>query len=457
MDNISPISAGPAYFLLVVVAGLILFDCRRDVRQLVSARNVFLVTIMAWFLLEACLLPAAVLRYSQSEHLFGLIVVGLCVGSFLAGYSGSRGGIFDGVFRRLVTLESPRLIWGVFLFAIFLGFLPLVVIAKGNLWLIVEDAFFSKARWSSIFQRGRFGGTRDAFLELQLFQRAALPLAAAIMVQKKQGVERRIVVVLFLVYMIARALNDGTRSKVIEIFLPLAAAIYWRFSPSMKRRALLVGLPMIMVFGLAWSAASVLGRNEGRLDWEGAMDADYVGFEMFRELLYLQQAIPSRGPYQWGHTYLVQLVNPIPRFLWQGKPTGDAGLLMAELQDALANGADLTISPGLIGEMHWNGGIPGIVLVSLILGYFAKSWDRARPLAQQSILAFTVFAAGLAVIFVSGRSINMNTAYGMLGLYVILILFSRKGRQILPVARSSATPSLVAGRNAPELRSPNSR
>ncbi len=429
MDNISSISAAPAYVLLLLLAGLIAVDCWRDIRQLVSARNVFLLTIMAWFLMEACLLPKAVHRYSQDEHVFALLSVGLCAGAFLAAYHGTRGGVFDGVFRRLVSVESPRLIWGVFLFALFFGFLPLVVIANGNILLILEDAFTSRGRWSSIFQRGRFGGARDAFLELQLFLRAALPIAAAIMVQRKQGAGRKFLVIAFLVYMVARALNDGTRSKVLEVFLPLGAAVYWRFPSSLKRKALLWGLPVLLALGFLWSAASVIGRNEGRLDWERAMEADYVGFEMFRELLYLQKVIPDQAPYQRGRTYLVQLVNPIPRFIWPDKPTGDAGLLMAELQDTVAHGADLTVSPGLVGEMYWNGGIPGILFVSALLGYLAKSWDRARPLAQQSILAFTVFAAGLAIIFLSGRSITMSTAYGMLGLYVILIMFSRKGQR----------------------------
>jgi oligosaccharide repeat unit polymerase len=420
----NPISSWPAYGLLIVVTCLIAFDCRRDIRQLVAARNVFLITVIAWFLLEAILLPEAVLKYSQSEHLFALLSVFLCVGSFLAAYSSTRGGAFDGLFRRLVNIESPRLIWGVFLFALFLGFLPLLVIARGDVLLIVQDAFFSRGRWSSVFQRGRFGGAKDAFLELQLFLRAALPLAAAIMVQKKQGTGRKCVVGLFLLFMSVRAINDGTRSKLIEVVLPMGAALYWRLSPVLKRRALLIGLPALMALGFFWSAASVIGRNEGRLDWEGAMEADYVGFEMFRELLYLQRVIPVRASYQLGNTYLVQLVNPIPRFLWPSKPSGDAGLMMAELQETVAHGADLTVSPGLVGEMYWNGGIPGVLIVSFILGYLAKSWDRARPLAQQSILAFTVFAAGLAIIFVSGRSITMSTVYGMLGLLVVLILFS---------------------------------
>jgi len=414
---------------LGILAMIIAYDCRRDIRQLVSARNVFLLTIAAWFLLEACLLPDDLYRYTQFEHLLGLMAVAVCVTGFLAGYTGSRGGAFDGMFRKLVAVDRPRVIWGVFLFAVFAGFLPLLLIAKGNVLLILEDAFVSKARWSSIFQRGRFGGARDALLELQMFLRAALPIGAAILVQRKQSTLRKAFVALFFIYMTVRALNDGTRSKVVEVVLPLAAAVYWRFSPALKRRALFFGLPLLLGLGMLWSAASVLGRNQGRMDWEGAMNADYIGFEMFRELLYLQSVIPNRAPFQLGNTYYVQLVNPIPRFLWPDKPIGDAGLQLAGLQDTVAHGADLTIAPGLVGEMYWNGGWPGIFILSLLLGYLAKSWDRVRQLAQQSILAFTVFAAGLAIIFVSGRAFSMSTTYGMLALYVIMIFFSRKSRR----------------------------
>ncbi len=57
MDGSVSISALPAGSLLIVVFGLIVVHCQRDIRQLVTARNVFLLTIMAWYLLEACLLP----------------------------------------------------------------------------------------------------------------------------------------------------------------------------------------------------------------------------------------------------------------------------------------------------------------------------------------------------------------------------------------------------------------
>jgi oligosaccharide repeat unit polymerase len=436
MDQLSHISSTPAYLLLVIIAGLIAFNCQRDVRQLVSARNVFLLTIMAWYLFEACLVPKELQKYDQAEYISALMCVVISVFSFLIGYSVTRGGVFDGIFSRLAGIDSPRLLWTVFLFALFIGFFPLFVIAKGNVLAILEDAFVPKSRWSGPFQRGRYGGARDAFLELQMFLRAAIPLAAAILVHVRQNSPRRFGAALFLTYAFARAFNSGTRSQVIEVFLPIAAAIYWRLPVALKKNAIVFGLPAIVVLALIWSAASVVTRNKGDFQWEKAANADYVGFEMFRELLFIRKTIPRLADHQYGYTYFVQIVNPVPRFLWPNKPAGDAGLQLAALQDAItANGeAYLTVSPGLLGEMYWNFNIPGIVILSAFAGYLAKSWDRVRPMATQSILAFTVFAAGLAIIFMFGRSINMNTLYGMMALFGLLVLLGRRKKTLRPIA-----------------------
>ena len=132
-------------------------------------------------------------------------------------------------------------------------------------------------------------------------------------------------------------------------------------------------------------------------------------------------------------------MNPIPRALWPGKPDDDAGLELARFKGLIANGsAYLTVSPGLIGEMYWNFGIVGVVLISGFFGYLAKSWDRVRPFSQHSVLAFTVFAAGLAIIFLSGRSVNMATLYGLLALSALLILFHRRSkRRAVPITGQS--------------------
>jgi hypothetical protein len=413
--------------LLLVCTGVIVHDCRWDIRQLVSARNVFVLTLMAWYVLEACLAPKELQIYTQQHFDLGVGYVVLSLCAFLMGYHNTKGGAFDPLFRRLARIDNPNTILGVFLIACAIGFLPLMVIAKGDVVVILKDAFLERSsRWSSVFGRGRYGGWKDAFLELQMFLRAAVPLAAAVLADRRQRFEAKATACAFLIYMLAGAYRSGTRAKVVEVVLPLAAAAYWRMPAHLKRQAILFGLPAMAVLGLFWSAASVSGRNSGRVDWDKATEVDYVGFEMFRELLYISSIVPEKTGYKYGHTYYVQAVNPIPRALWPSKPVGDAGLELAKHRGMVAGGdAYLTVSPGLLGEMYWNFGVFGIGGLSGLLGYLAKSWDRVRPYSAQSILAFTVFAAGLAIIFLSGRSINMATLYGMLALFCLLVLLSK--------------------------------
>jgi hypothetical protein len=198
-----------------------------------------------------------------------------------------------------------------------------------------------------------------------MFLRAAIPLAAAILVHRGQSQAQRAVAFAFLVFMFARAFTGGTRSQVVEVFLPIAAALYWRFSPAAKRASLFFGLPALCIFAVIWSAANVLGRREGTMEWERATEAEYVGFEMFRELLFISEAVPSSEKYKLGRTYFVQMINPIPRAVWKKKPIDDAGLELAKLKGWVAGGdAYLTVSPGLIGEMYWNFGIPGVAAIS---------------------------------------------------------------------------------------------
>ena len=110
-------------------------------------------------------------------------------------------------------------------------------------------------------------------------------------------------------------------------------------------------------------AAIVASRNSGELDMSKGQSVTYVGNEMLQELAFITENFPQRCEYLWGYNYYVQIVNPIPRFLWNGKPTLDSGILLAELKgNADKSGeATMTNSPGLIGEMYLNFGVLGIL------------------------------------------------------------------------------------------------
>jgi oligosaccharide repeat unit polymerase len=423
-----------AIALACIVVGAIIWDLRADIRRLISGRNVVLLGILVWFLLEPMMLPVALTeRYSQEEYNFGLVCVSLALGSFLATYHSSRPKVLNEFANKLCGCADSGLEWKLFLIALFIGLAPMIYFGNFNPLVLLEDVGVFGMRWGGTLARDRYGGIRDAILELQMFLKAALPLAIAIAISTRNSLPRRALASVFVLWMLARALSSATRSDLIQTGLPILGGVYYVLAPHWQRRAILT-VPILMLFGYYWSSAVVVSRTSGNFDWEAADRAKYAGNEMFRELLFLTTHVPDQVSYLWGLTYYTQLVNPIPRFLWPGKPVGDAGLLLAIAGGEVnrrSGEAYLTRSPGLIGEMYWNFGIFGIVCLSAFGGYIVRGWDNMREQAYSTPFAFFVYCAGLAILFLFGRSFNLHTMYGVLSLAILLFIAapSRKKAQ----------------------------
>lgn len=428
--------------LALLLVGIVASDVSRDVRRLISARTVSLFTIFCWFVLEAIQVPEDLTRdHSQAEYDFAAILVGVAIVCFVIGYHTSRSRVFDGFARRLPHLDSQELVWRLFAIGATIGFLPLLVISGFDIYEIVSSAFSQKARWSGSFGRGRYGNLQSAFLELQMFLSAVVPLAVVILFDRRASRLRRIICALFTIWMVSRNLLDGTRSKILPVVLPILVIGYLKMSAPRQRLTLLIGVPILCVAGYIWSAASVVTRNSGEFSLAAAEQADYVGFEMFRELVYLSRNVPDRLDYQLGKTYLVQVANPIPRALWPSKPVGDAGLLLAAARGAVdpeTGEPTMTISPGLLGEMYWNFGLVGVAGLSALWGWLARCWDRLPLVTGGSVMSYVIYCSGLAIIFANGRSFSMPSLYGLLSFAVLLYLITSR----LPV---SGGPTAIPG------------
>ena len=85
-----------------------------------------------------------------------------------------------------------------------------------------------------------------------------------------------------------------------------------------------------------------------------------------------------------------------------------------------ANGeAYLTRSPGIIGEMYLNFGFVGIIALSFFGGWLVKGWDLIRERYSNSLVCLMYYSAGLAVLFIMGRSFTMGMFYGLLSFAVL--------------------------------------
>jgi len=84
---------------------------------------------------------------------------------------------------------------------------------------------------------------------------------------------------------------------------------------------------------------------------------------MYRELGYINYFIDN-GTYQvnWGTRYFAEIVNPIPRIIWPGKPMIGIDYAIARgmaygNQDAKSGGIAASISTGMIGQGVVNFGL----------------------------------------------------------------------------------------------------
>jgi hypothetical protein len=86
----------------------------------------------------------------------------------------------------------------------------------------------------------------------------------------------------------------------------------------------------------------------------------------------------------YGETYLAVLVGFVPRSVWPDKPVGFAAPLALMQKtgvgkfniDTWYEINQFSLSPGFHGEALANFGIPGVLLLSVLLGVTTRYYDR---------------------------------------------------------------------------------
>ncbi len=376
------------------------------------------------------MLPSSLTVFTQDEYTLGIVAVSLSIVSFLLGYHKTEGcPIFPKLASVVRPLDKPAMLWRLVVVGAIVGFAPIVILVGSDIIANFDSMLEMRGNsWGGPLARGRYGDARAAFLMLEMFATGVSPFAAILLFDRRTSFMKRILSGSVVFWPVLRAFGSGTRSSLITAVIPVLAILYLKASPRTQRKMLVVALLCLpMMYQLM--AAIVASRGEGEFSWESRQKVDYVGNEMFRELLFIRQYVPTQVDYQFGYVYYVQLVNPIPRFLWPEKPTLDTGLLMADAYGAVddkTGEAQMTISPGLIGEMYLNFGWLGIMGISAFGGWLVRGWDRLAENNADSISTKVYYTCGLAVLFIMGRSFTMGMFYGLLSFALLAWILTRR-------------------------------
>jgi hypothetical protein len=178
----------------------------------------------------------------------------------------------------------------------------------------------------------------------------------------------------------------------------------------------------------------------------------HEGLNMFEELCWVNTFIVE-GTYQpnWGARYYAELVNPIPRRFWPGKPLIGIDYAIARGQgggEASAAGVYATISTGMIGQGVVNfGRILGPAFAALLMAFWVAILARL-DLHIQGLGRLPLFMIGLFTTFNMGRDIGFLALYPFVfGAMFVWCLEHYRARQLRPTSHQARPQKPLSGLN----------
>lgn len=215
---------------------------------------------------------------------------------------------------------------------------------------------------------------------------------------------------------------DRTRNSILAVVVPgILSWVFLRLRGSLIKKATVLAILFMLVN--AWMGFVIANRDTtsitAALKQKGFTLASdekihHEGLNMYEELCWINTFI-EQGKYSpnWGARYFADLVNPIPRVLWPGKPMigFDYAVLRGQEVGGEAGVITATISTGLIGQGVVNfGRFLGPAAAALIMSFWAAVVAR-MDLRLQEFGRLPLYLIGLFVTYNVGRDFCFLALY----------------------------------------------
>jgi len=268
---------------------------------------------------------------------------------------------------------------------------------------------------------GRIGAGFDAFsiiaVYLQLLTASMFGVVAALATDQRI----RRMALMFCLFAWPYFIFDRTRNTMLAMVIPAVLCwVFLRLRGGLIKKALVL-LVFFLVVNM-WMKFIIANRSDMTITAafkEKGLNAEKKvhneGLNMFEELCWVSTFL-DKGSYHvnWGGRYFAELVNPIPRGLWHGKPLIGIDYAIARGQggaDADSAGVHATISTGFIGQGVVNfGRIIGPAFAALLMSLWVV-WLARLDLTIQGLGRLPLYSLGLILTFNLGRDITLITLY----------------------------------------------
>lgn len=215
----------------------------------------------------------------------------------------------------------------------------------------------------------------------------------------------------------------GSLAIAVMLTLNMARPRHWH------KAATLIVLPIGLVF-LALNRSTAVYTSRGGV--ETGLESVIWPFERFAQLL--QESLADSLQYAWGETLLAPLVFFVPRAVWPDKPLGLGAELAAKFRPELV-GVGHSEAALIHGEVVWNFGVAGLVLLIPVVGIAIRYVDRLLLFSREQTLdsrrsvlvrttAVLITAGILDLVWVGTFGVAARTGQRLLVLALVFFVFA---------------------------------
>jgi hypothetical protein len=347
----------------------------------------------------------------------------------------NHGGIENPEFQKRIDVAAQLV------FSVWIGLMVIALINTNFDFLGLFAPYISGK--SNPWGRGRIGGALDAFISFFNYLHIMLAAAFGIIWAVSKNPRTRTLAMIISLLTIPWFLLDRTRNTMLAVALPgLLAWVFVRLKGGILVKVAILAVAFLITEG--WMKFVIEARSGGdiaqvvqQIGLGGVVEtverseAKHAGLNMLEELAWCNNLIDTGGyVINSGSRYWAELVNPIPRGLWQDKPLIGIDYAIArgqlwEGQQEGEAGVGATISTGMIGQGVVNfGPFFGVLAAAFLMALWVAILAR-QDLKGDKTGRMLLFFIGCVLTFNLGRDITLITLYPFFFGYVMLTIWAQ--------------------------------
>ena len=197
---------------------------------------------------------------------------------------------------------------------------------------------------------------------------------------------------------------SSSRSQMIWSVLSGLGVIYYLDNKWFGLKLLAAGGGALFVFlAMSFLRHSDLDDAIENVSWEKSVESVILNRNGpgLSKTAHVINNVPGLLDFQYGKTFAVWLIAPVPRAVYPGKPLIHSGpIIGSTIYSTSVSG----VPPGFIAELYWNFHIPGVIFGMLALGFglfrvYALFLNcQIEPSIIVPIYVFCVVQVGFAVL-----------------------------------------------------------